>query len=704
MELIQDFVQYMLKFLTGMHSRLAVTYILCTILLAFAIWWARGHQQSFVSFLLPKKVFLHRSNLLDLKLFFAYRVVNFFGLFARVFFPTTAALWVLHALSAQVGEPVELPPVTGGRVLLATVIVVIAADFCKYWAHRWHHEIKVLWPFHAVHHSADVLTPITVERAHPVEPLIRNLFITVLVGLVQGILLFLMVGQTDPVTIGGANAMYVVFNALGSNLRHSHIWLSYGRVMEHLFISPAQHQVHHSVALVHHNKNYGSMFAIWDWMFGTLYICDRYEDLTYGVSDGSGKPKPQPYKTLGEALAKPFQEAREAWQDARAEAVATPAAMSPGFSLWLDLLRAAAALTVLFGHMAHIRFTRGDYYFLREWNVASDAVVVFFVLSGVVIAYAATRDGTLERFAFNRLTRLFSVIVPALIFTLIFDAWGRSLDASAYNYPFFVELPIGDFLLRGMTFTNEWQGQWNRVRLGTNGPLWSLSYEVAFYALFGVAVFLKGGLRWVLLALLVLMVGLPILILMPAWLMGVWVWHRRPASVGARPVRDWSWAILGLAALVVMKAAGLPAILASITAQAYAPDNYQLMLGYSDEFLWNGIIGLCVALHLAGVRNIMVRRQGDRAWGRGARLIRWVAGASFSIYVMHYPTLHLLDAILPETLPLYDLWLLGLALAVCFGFAKLFERPLCRVRSALRPGWESLGVQFRPIGSRAPRP
>jgi hypothetical protein len=43
---------------------------------------------------------------------------------------------------------------------------------------------------------------------------------------------------------------------------------------------------------------------------------------------------------------------------------------------------------------------------------------------------------------------------------------------------------------------------------------------------------------------------------------------------------------------------------------------------------------------------------------------------------MHYPALQLLDAALPETLPLYDLWLLGLTLAICFGFAALFERPL----------------------------
>ena len=127
-----------------------------------------------------------------------------------------------------------------------------------------------------------------------------------------------MIGRIDLVTIGGANAMYVLFNALGANLRHSHIWLSYGRVMEHIFISPAQHQIHHSVAIKHHDKNYGSMFAIWDWMFGTLYIPDEMEEIVYGVSDGTGKPIPQPYNTLTESVFKPFRESADAIKKQRA--------------------------------------------------------------------------------------------------------------------------------------------------------------------------------------------------------------------------------------------------------------------------------------------------------------------------------------------------------------------------------------------------
>ncbi|WP_424969954.1 acyltransferase family protein [Dinoroseobacter sp. S76] len=363
--------------------------------------------------------------------------------------------------------------------------------------------------------------------------------------------------------------------------------------------------------------------------------------------------------------------------------------MSPGFSLWLDTLRAGAALTVLFGHMAHIRFTRGDYHVLREWNVASDAVVVFFVLSGVVIAAAAERDGGLGRFAFKRLTRIYGVLIPALLLTLLFDALGQRVDPTAYQAPFYAPVSVGEMVLRGGTMTNEWQGIWTRLRLGSNGPLWSLSYEVAFYALFAVFVFLRGALRWVLMLLLLLLAGLPILALLPCWLLGVLLWSR--LSRRAPPSRGISWAVaLGAPLLALaLKASGLPDDLTERTADWFAPWNHHLILGYSDEALWSFLLASCVALHLWGVHGICAARAPSPPSSM-AKLTRWIAGGSFSLYVMHYPSLHLLDATLPNDLPGHDLWMLGLTLAICFAFAQIFERPLIRQRRALEEIWSRL--------------
>lgn len=700
METLHTFLDNVVSAPFDMNVRYSLFYLFCTILLAFGIWKWRGSPDSFVKWLVPKEVYGHKSNILDIKLFLASRVVVTFGVAAAVFFPTTVAYLVLTHLADGDFMP---PPVSWQRGLIATFLIVVASDFCKYWAHRAHHEWKFLWPFHAVHHSADVLTPLTVQRVHPIEPMIRNLLMTLVVGVVQGVVVYAVVGQINLATIGGANAFYFVFNALGSNFRHSHIWISYGPVLERILISPAQHQVHHSVAIKHHDKNYGSMFAIWDWMFGTLYIPTEQEKLTFGISDGTGQPVHEPYPTLTSALVMPF---KQSWQAVRAAtstsmgatrpAAPQSAVMSQGFSLWLDVLRAGAALTVLFGHMAHVRFTGGDYYFLREWNVASDAVAVFFVLSGVVIAYAAGRDGTLERFAFNRLTRIATVLIPALVLTLIFDAIGTRANMSAYPADYYQALPLGEFLWRGLTVTPLWTGQSDWVRLGTNGPIWSLSYEVAFYLIFACIVFLKGIMRMVMLATIVLLVGIPILVMFPAWWIGVMVWKNASTTQQTTDrIMPWIMTVGSIAALLLLKVSGTPQVLEAMTANALAPHNHHAVLVYSNEVLWNTILAVGVAVHLAGVHRLCAGKTA-RIEGAFAKSLRWVAGGSFSLYLVHYPTLHLLDATLPESLPAYNLWLLGATLAICFAFAAMFERPLKQYRTWTRRAGALVGAA-RPV-------
>lgn len=353
--------------------------------------------------------------------------------------------------------------------------------------------------------------------------------------------------------------------------------------------------------------------------------------------------------------------------------------MTRGFSLWLDTLRACAALIVLFGHMAHLRFTGGDYYFLREINIASDAVVVFFVISGIVIAYAGERDGSFGTFAFNRLSRLLTVVVPALLLTLAFDAWGTRIDMAAYPLGYYQDLPIWEFLVRGLSFSNEFQGMSDRVRLGSNGPLWSLSYEFAYYAFFAVAVFLKGPLRVVLLAWLAVIVGLPILALLPAWYLGVLVWRRiasASAEVAPMPLARALLLAMGAPAFLIWcRIAGIPPLLEDLTALALAPINHDILLGYSDELLWNSLIAIGVSLHLLGVHALSQSLpQLTPDWA--ARAIRWVAGASFSLYVTHYPTLQLMDALLPDTSGRSQLIQLVAVLTVALLFAQLFERPL----------------------------
>lgn len=308
MDLFKDIWVAIGSALTGFESRLAIFYICCSVVIAYAIWMFRGRSSSFLRFLLPREIYLHRSNIVDIQLFLLNLVLGAVGFFGTVLFIPVVANFVLNQLVSLQDAPFQPLAMSWGRSAAATLIIILVADFCKYCTHYIHHENKILWPFHSVHHSAEVMTPVTVSRNHPLYLVIRNIIISFGLGTAQALALFLLIGKIDLLTIGGANAGYFLFNLFGANLRHSHIWLSYGRVLEHIFISPAQHQIHHSRAKKHFNKNYGEVFAIWDWMFGTLYIPKDHEELEFGLADATGTPIDQPHGTLKDALFRPFVE------------------------------------------------------------------------------------------------------------------------------------------------------------------------------------------------------------------------------------------------------------------------------------------------------------------------------------------------------------------------------------------------------------
>jgi sterol desaturase/sphingolipid hydroxylase (fatty acid hydroxylase superfamily) len=90
------------------------------------------------------------------------------------------------------------------------------------------------------------------------------------------------------------------------NFHHSHIWLRFGAFWERIFISPAQHQIHHSLNPIHHNKNYGEVLAIWDWIFGTLYVPKSQEVISVGIADDLGNKTPQKHTNMMQALFVPL--------------------------------------------------------------------------------------------------------------------------------------------------------------------------------------------------------------------------------------------------------------------------------------------------------------------------------------------------------------------------------------------------------------
>lgn len=352
--------------------------------------------------------------------------------------------------------------------------------------------------------------------------------------------------------------------------------------------------------------------------------------------------------------------------------------MTRGFSLYLDALRFLAALVVFASHMGYERFTNGNMQWIRDLNLGSDAVVVFFVLSGFVIAYTTlTKDRGPAAYAEARFARLYSVVIPALVFTFALDGLGNWLMPHAYEGWWYNGVDqLGQFL-RALTFTTQvWT---DTTRVGSNGPFWSVAYEAWYYAGFGVAVFCRGRTRILVLALMALLVGPRVLLLAPCWLLGVALQQlvTRGHAASLSGATAWLLALAPWALYAGALALNIPTHLTQMTYQLLGEMvTPNALFGFSDEFIWNFLIALLIALHFLGVYSLA--RNADWLGARMETAIRWSAGATFSLYLFHYPILTFLHGlpVYDSASPLHAALMAAVALAACFALAEVSERRL----------------------------
>lgn len=256
--------------------------------------WARlafsksydGHGlRAFLRFCFPRQVYLHRSTSTDLQLFFLNGFLNLPRLLLKGLGPALVAAWLLGLEWSDVGE-YSLGPFSS---LAFWGLLLAAANLGYYINHRLHHQVPFLWEFHKVHHSAEVLTPLTLWRKHPVFDITTAIASTTVRGCLYAGIVLLFGVKISAVHLLGFNLWFTVYRLAGQHLRHSHIWLAWPAAVSHVFLSPAQHQIHHSYDPRHLNKNFGEVFALWDWLFGTLYVAREKEDLRFGL----GEEKPE---------------------------------------------------------------------------------------------------------------------------------------------------------------------------------------------------------------------------------------------------------------------------------------------------------------------------------------------------------------------------------------------------------------------------
>ncbi|MEM6930373.1 MAG: TonB-dependent receptor, partial [Myxococcota bacterium] len=152
-------------------------------------------------------------------------------------------------------------------VALYTAFLFVVWDASRYVLHRLMHHVPALWQLHQVHHSAEVMTPLTFHRIHPLESLLYGLRGWIVTAVSSALFFWLFRDAATIWTLGGVHALGFGFNLVFGNLRHSHVWMPFGR-LERVFVSPAQHQLHHAVG--HDRTNYGTWLSVWDQLGGTF--------------------------------------------------------------------------------------------------------------------------------------------------------------------------------------------------------------------------------------------------------------------------------------------------------------------------------------------------------------------------------------------------------------------------------------------------
>lgn len=289
-DLFHRFWEMVWQHVTG-ESGITLLLLWATVIFAAIVTYARTAPdhwslKGFIRHFLPMEIFHHPSARADFLFWLSRRIFMPLLVLPLVISTVAAGKFAYWALSGIFGPPAH-PPAPAGPVLLIvfTITMLIAYDLSYYLYHRMQHRIPLLWELHKVHHSAQVMIGVTKDRVHPIDEIMNRWWDGLIPGLCYGAWMFFALDPVE-VTIFGIN-VYAIRNIIlmMDFVRHTHLKLSYGRHLSAILLSPHYHQLHHSIAAKHWDKNFGLALSIWDRAFGTLVVPEPDEDFVFGLTD-----------------------------------------------------------------------------------------------------------------------------------------------------------------------------------------------------------------------------------------------------------------------------------------------------------------------------------------------------------------------------------------------------------------------------------
>jgi peptidoglycan/LPS O-acetylase OafA/YrhL len=362
-------------------------------------------------------------------------------------------------------------------------------------------------------------------------------------------------------------------------------------------------------------------------------------------------------------------------------------------SVHLDVIRGVSAAAVLLYHLRGLFFV--DYPFLARKSLLSSAlyavtgyghqaVMVFFVLSGYFIGTSVMDSVSQRRWSWrtylvSRLTRLQLVLFPALVLGALWDQLGMRISTAApLYYGALYKFYVPSVALRSTVpvFLGNFFFLQSIVSpvFGSNGPLWSLSYEFWYYIIFPALVLATAAwagtrfrILYVILALILMwFVGPQIRLYFLIWLAGALVGQLQRATRfrSASPALPLAAGLIFLGSLAWCRTHHL-----------------------SSDLVTDYIVGSCFALWLYTLL-LGSREDASAGYVYGAKKL---AGFSYTLYLTHFPALLLLRGLLDpqgnwQPDPRHLLYALGIGLLIlgyAYGVAEFTEARTAQVRNRL---------------------
>ncbi|MDB5086235.1 MAG: Peptidoglycan/LPS O-acetylase OafA/YrhL, contains acyltransferase and SGNH-hydrolase domain [Mucilaginibacter sp.] len=323
-------------------------------------------------------------------------------------------------------------------------------------------------------------------------------------------------------------------------------------------------------------------------------------------------------------------------------------------SAYLEVIRIVAATYVFIYHFSSEKIGNTEAFYVPvngssfwlSYNIAHFFVIVFFVLSGFLITMSASRPGlTFKSFLIARIGRLYSVIIPSLIFTYFVFAFMVYFKHVAIAD---IEGGGGDHLFIRFFVNLAFLTQsWSLASTPPfNGPFWSVDLEFFYYLLMGSILLIKGKYKLVIFTLVALLAGLKILILFPAWLAGSLLYYcSRNKLIGAK--------ISGIVFLLT---------LALIVLSMLFPEHFPFIKHIGDNRLfginlyrsWNYqsdyVFSILVAINIYSffcISEILFNFLTNKGLGKLFRSIQTVGNCTYTLYLFHVPLLFLFAFLFP---------------------------------------------------------